>query len=300
MPHPDPVSAPHGGTAVLSAGVNHYENFPVASLLCPPALRPAVVAIYHFARTADDLADEGDAGPEERLGDLAAYRSALDNSLQDIPTSLGFGRWPGVFQALHEAHQRHRLPGALLHDLLSAFEQDIRHTASGHRYPDHNALIAYCRLSAHPVGRLLLHLYGVNDETALRQSDDICSALQLINFWQDISVDLARSRVYLPTAELAAEGLVWNDFLPGASDQKDAARQAVVAGLCQQARALMISGAPLVHSLPGRAGWELRLVVQGGLRILDRIAAIQHQSWKTRPTIGRRDLAPLVWKALRM
>lgn len=278
----------------LSAGVGHYENFPVASLLCPPALRPAVVAIYHFARTADDMADEGNASASERLVDLAAYRAALNRCLEGQPAD----RWPAVFGPLAHALQVHRLPGALLHDLLSAFEQDVRHTASGHRYADSAELLAYCRLSANPVGRLLLHLYGIHDESSLRQSDAVCSALQLINFWQDISLDLPRGRCYLPADALQRHGLSRSDFTGPSNADREARCRMLVAELCDQARVLMQQGSPLARRIPGRAGWELRLVVQGGLRILDKIAAIEHRSWQQRPALGRADLAVLLWRAV--
>ena len=286
----------------LGSGVGHYENFPVASWLCPPALRPAVAAIYHFARTADDLADEGSATPEQRLADLASYRAELHHCLQPTSRStldMPEARWPGIFLALGQAARRHGLPTPCLHDLLSAFEQDVRHTASGHRCADMAELLAYCRLSANPVGRLLLHLYGVRDDTALTQSDQICSALQLINFWQDISVDLPRQRCYLPADTLQRHGVSVADF---ANDNPAKTRemQAMVAELCAHARGLMLQGAPLVRRVPGRAGWELRLVVQGGLRILDRIAAQQHRSWQTRVTVRKADLPLLVWRTLWM
>ncbi|WP_252374178.1 squalene synthase HpnC [Hydrogenophaga sp. 2FB] len=279
------------------SGVGHYENFPVASWLCPPALRPAVAAIYHFARTADDIADEGDALAEQRLADLADYRHELTLCLER--TDIATPRWQAIFGPLSLAVQRHALPGPLLHDLLSAFEQDVRHTANRHRYADTPELLAYCRLSANPVGRLLLHLYGVRDETALQQSDQICSALQLINFWQDISVDLPRKRCYLPADTLQRHGVGVADFESDDTNQSTA-MATVVAELCAEARALMLQGAPLVHRVPGRAGWELRLVVQGGLRILDRIAEQHHRSWQTRVKLGKGDAPRLAWRALGM
>ena len=287
-------SSPVDTRMPLGGEVGHYENFPVASVLCPPRLRPAVTALYHFARSADDLADEGSANALERLGDLAAYRAALDAALAGQPVA----RWAGLFGPLAQAVRRHALPPALLHDLISAFEQDVRHTASGHRYADHAELLAYCRLSANPVGRLLLHLYGVTDAQALRQSDQICSALQLINFWQDISVDLPRQRHYLPADALARHDLTVDDFTRD-DPALDVPRAALVRELCDQARALMLAGAPLVRQVPGRAGWELRLVVHGGLRVLERIAAIGHQSWHQRVTLGPADAPRLLWRAWR-
>ena len=285
---------------MASASVDHYENFPVASWLCPAALRPAVRSLYHFARTADDLADEGEASAEQRLRDLAAYRAQLDTALTG---KVGAEcRWSGVFQPLQQTIERHQLPASLLRDLISAFEQDVRHTTSGHRYADSAELLTYCALSANPVGRLLLHLYGVADAKSLAQSDQICSALQLINFWQDIRVDHARSRHYLPRDVLGRHGVLLSDF--GAHATQEAATQIrmaqAVAELCQQARALMLAGAPLARRVPGRAGWELRLVVQGGLRILDKIAAQDHRSWLARPRLRWPDLLVMGWRALWM
>ncbi len=303
----------HNPTAPISpqAPVAHYENFPVASWLCPPALRPAVTAIYHFARTADDLADEGEHSPEARLQALAAYRAALERCVQMPAAPVANGAtlptaWPGLFGHLATVVQRHALPVQPLHDLITAFEQDVRHTASAHRYADTQELMAYCQLSANPIGRLLLHLYGVTDATSLRQSDHICSALQLINFWQDITVDLPRQRVYLPRATLAAHGLELDSTVralsspTGLTGQPAQQLASAVAELCSQARALMQTGAPLALRLPGRAGWELRLVVQGGLRILDKIAQADHRSWLVRPSVTPLDAPRVLWRAARM
>ena len=270
--------------------VDHYENFPVASRLCPPAIRPAVVAIYHFARTADDIADEGDAPPAQRLADLHACRTELHRVVQRQPPSP---RWQRVFVPLAAAIERHALPPALLHDLLDAFEQDVRNPP----YPDRAALLDYCRRSANPVGRLLLHLYGEQGEAARRESDAICSALQLANFWQDFGRDLARGRCYASEADLRAHGLVRADLRP---DADTPATRALVRDLVAWARTLMLQGAPLVHRLRGRSGWELRLVVQGGLRILEKIDAMQHAALSHRPTLNAADAPLLAWRAIGM
>ena len=268
----------------------HYENFPVASRLSPAALRPAVMAIYRFARTADDLADEGEAAADERRAQLQAYRADLDAVLAGRADS---GRWPEVFPALTRQAHAHALPPAALHALLDAFEQDVRNP----RYADRAALLQYCARSADPVGRLLLHLYRVGDALSLRQSDAVCSALQLINFWQDLSVDLPRGRVYVPLADLQRHGI----DLAGLLTQPDTvASRALVRDLVQWAGALMGEGAPLALRLPGRIGWELRLVVQGGLRILEKIAAMDFTSIRTRPVLRRLDTPGLLWRALWM
>ncbi len=272
----------------------HYENFPVASWLCPPHLRAPIAAIYWFARTADDMADEGDAAPQQRLDDLAAYRADLAATALGQPAS---DRWPQVFGALRIAMQSHALPESLLADLLDAFAQDVRKTRDGEGYADRTALLDYCRRSANPVGRLLLHLYGVNDATSLERSDAICSALQLINFWQDLSVDLPRRRYYLPDADCARHGIT-RQALDALRDTR--ALRTLVAEEVQWARALMLQGAPLVHAVPGRAGWELRAVVQGGLRILERIEALDCATIAKRPTVGKRDAPLLLWRTLWM
>ena len=270
--------------------VEHYENFPVASLLCPPALRPAVVAIYHFARTADDIADEGPAAPSQRLADLAAYRADLRAVLAG--QSAG-PRWRHVFEPLARRIKEFHLPGPLLHDLLDAFEQDVHNP----RYIDRAQLLDYCRRSANPIGRLLLHLYGVGDAPSLRRADAICSALQLINFWQDLSLDGPRGRLYVPALDARAHGVSENELL-SCTDSPRA--RALVRELCEWARTMMLEGAPLALQLRGRAGLELRLVVQGGLRILDKIAALDHATLLTRPKLGAADVPPLLWRALRM
>jgi squalene synthase HpnC len=268
--------------------VDHYENFPVASWLCPPALRPAVVAIYHFARTADDLADEGDASTAERVQALRDYRADLAAAVAGQAPSP---RWTRVFTPL--AREMHRLQPALLHDLLDAFEQDL----APPRYRDRQHLLDYCRRSANPVGRLLLGLYGVDDATSLHRSDAICSALQLINFWQDFSRDGPNGRLYVPQDDLDRHGVTAADVL--ACRDSPAAR-ALIQDLCAWARQLMLQGAPLAVALPGRAGWELRLVVQGGLLILDKIAARGHDSLRHRPAIRAWDFVTLAWRALTM
>ena len=269
--------------------VEHYENFPVASWLCPPALRPPITAIYWFARCADDLADEGDAPAAQRLSDLAAYRVELRKAAEGQPPAP---RWAHVFAPLAQQIRAHDLPLPLLDDLLQAFIRDVPNP----RYADRPALLDYCRQSANPVGRLLLHLHGITAPDALAQSDAICSALQLINFWQDLSVDLPRGRCYLSDQDLAAHGLDAHQ-LPRTDTP---ASQALVAELCAWARDMMWRGAPLVHRLPGRSGWELRLVVHGGLRILEKIEAMQHRSLSRRPTLGPVDLAFMAWRSLWM
>lgn len=270
------------------------ENFPVASWLCPARLRPPIAAIYWFARTADDLADEGTAPAAQRLADLDAYRADLAACFAGAAVST---RWLPVFERLGLAVRQFALPQAPLAALLSAFRQDVVKSAEGAGYADRAELLDYCSRSANPVGRLLLHLYGLTEPRALACSDKICTALQLTNFWQDLGVDVPRGRLYLPAQDCREHGLD-----PSRPDTWacDPAAPRLVASLAHWARQTMEQGAPLVHMVPGRAGWELRLVVQGGLRILDRIEAAGFDPFRVRPRLRRLDFAPLLWRALQM
>jgi hydroxysqualene synthase len=274
--------------------LNHYENFPVASWLCPARLRPPIAAIYAFARTADDIADEGDQTSGQRLDELASFRGQLFAAGRGTPHH---GRWPEVFVPLGAMIAQFKLPVGLLSDLLDAFVQDVRKTADGAGYDTREELFDYCRRSANPVGRLLLHLYGVTDEASLRESDDICTALQLTNFWQDLGSDIGRGRYYLPRQDCAAHGVSQDDIL--ALHQTDNAATLIAAHV-YLARATMQKGSQLVKKIPGRAGWELRLVVQGGLRILEKIEAMNFATLRARPKLTRQDMPIMLWRAIWM
>ena len=276
-----------------AAHITHYENFPVASWLCPAALRPPIAAIYAFARTADDMADEGDASPAQRLEQLQDYRLELHAIAKGQPPQP---RWATIFTPLQYQLQQWQLPVHLLDDLLSAFVQDVAKTRDQTSYADRAELLDYCRRSANPVGRLLLHLYGIHDDQALAQSDAICSALQLI-FWQDLSEDIPRGRHYLTDADCARFNVSRTQLN---ALQLTLDIQRLIASNTAWARTLMQQGAPLVHRLPGRIGWELRLVVQGGLRILDKVQAQQGHNLHTRLTLHKTDVARMLWRALWM
>jgi hydroxysqualene synthase len=302
------MSSPHPRNA--EAG-QHYENFPVASWLCPPALRPPIRAIYRFARTADDIADEGQATAAQRLDELARYRAQLHGVYQSLGSGLdravaGTQRegWPDVFGPLAKTIVQHTLPLQPLDDLLDAFLQDVRLTPDAdhnpdHRwpYPDRASLLDYCRRSANPVGRLLLHLYDITDDTSLRQSDAVCTGLQLVNFWQDLSVDLPRQRWYVPQDDAVAFGL---DAQTLGSEVRLAAHADLVRTLADWALAHLHEGAPLVHRLPGRIGWELRLVLQGGIWIGQRTRALGSAAFTQRPRIRAWHGPALFWRAWRM
>ena len=267
--------------------VDHYENFPVASFLLPRRLVPAVEAIYAFARSADDIADEGDASDAQRLADLTAYVQALDAIARaESPTDP-------LFERLGATIVQYRLPLQPFYDLLSAFQQDI----VTKRYASYAQLLDYCRRSANPVGLLMLHLYGAASADNVRDADAICSALQIINFLQDVAVDWEKQRIYLPMADLDCYGITPAQI---ASAELTPGWSALMAFQVARARALMLSGAPLARRLPGRIGWELRLVVQGGLRILEAIEQAGYDVFRHRPQLGSRDWVVIGWRALRM
>lgn len=265
--------------------VEHYENFPVASILLPRGLREPVAAIYAFARSADDIADEGDAGPAARLALLDTYRGELDaivaNRNPDSP----------MFQRLARAIRSHALPIPPFRDLLDAFSQDV----VKQRYTDFDELLDYCRRSANPVGRLMLHLYRAVSEENLVRSDCICSSLQLINFWQDVAIDWQKPRVYLPQRDLACFGVSEAQIAAGRIDDN---WRALMRFQIDRARAMMMQGAPLGSAIPGRIGLELRTIVAGGLRILEKIESVDFDVFSHRPVLRAYDWPLLSWRAL--
>ncbi len=272
--------------------VDHYENFPVASFLLPKHLRRPIEVIYHFARTADDFADEGDLPQAERLRLLRAY----DEELHGI--TAGRTSAQPLFQDLGEVIRQHHLPISLFHDLLDAFSQDVTKT----RYADFAELMDYCRRSADPIGRLLLHLNGAATPENLRRSDQICSALQLINHWQDVAVDWKknqvtepRGRVYLPQDDLARFGLSEADIAGGTGK---AAWAEMMRFQTDRARAMLMAGRPLTAALSGRFAMELKVIVAGGARILDKIDAVHGDVFRFRPRLTRWDWLQIVPAAL--
>ena len=267
--------------------VDHYENFPVASILLPKTLRRPIEAIYRFARGADDIADEGDASDVERLQGLDAYRAELEHIEHgERSTMPGFGE-------LAEIIAEWRLPLSLFRDLLDAFAQDVVKK----RYADFPELLDYCRRSANPVGRLLLHLVDRASDENLRRSDLICSTLQLINFWQDIAIDWKKDRVYLPQTDLVLFDIAESQIADARWSPEWAA---LLAFQTDRSRQMMLDGAPLVHHLPGRMGWEIRFTVQGGLRILEQIRQARGDVFRQRPILRPSDWLRISSRALFM
>lgn len=254
----------------------HYENFPVASRLVPARLRPAVVAIYRFARSADDLADEGDATSGARLAALEIYTRALE--------AIERGETPPLapFPALADAIRTHRLPTTPFYDLLSAFTQDVTTI----RYATFGDVADYCRRSANPVGRLLLALFGLSTPASQRASDSICTGLQLANFWQDVAIDWGKGRVYLPMEDLQRFGV---DEAQIAAGRADGSWQALMAFETARARAFLDAGRPLLRELPLRLRLEIGAVIAGGRRIVDRIDGVGGDVFRRRPVLGTAD-----------
>lgn len=267
--------------------VNHYENFPVGSLVLPRRLRRPIHAIYAFARTADDIADEGSASDGARLQGLADLRAELDL------ISRGETPLTALMQRLQrEAVVPFSMPLQPFYDLLAAFEQDVVKK----RYEDFGELVDYCRKSANPVGRMMLHLYGERDSRSIAQSDGICTALQLINFWQDVAVDWQKGRVYLPQNDLRRFGV---DEAIIAEGKADLAFRRLMAYECEKAHNMLKAGSPLGKTLKGRIGFELRMIILGGQKILQKLEENQYDVFNKRPVLTKGDWWNIVWRALR-
>ncbi len=263
---------------------NHYENFPVASRLLPGRLRQPIAVIYAFARTADDFADEGDLNAAQRI-------AALDNMrIQLLGLEHGEISDDPIFQALAWVIQEHQLPVDLFLDLLSAFTQDVSKT----RYADFGEVVDYCRRSANPVGRLLLHLHKQDNPRNLAYSDGICSALQLINFLQDLNQDaIENDRIYIPRDELE-KFRVTEDHLR--NKVSDGAMRQLLNFQIERAEKILRAGAPLGKALTGRFGFEIRMTILGGSRILSALK--RQDNCFTRPRLSTSDWLWMTWHAL--
>jgi phytoene synthase len=266
------------------SSVEHYENFPVASVLMPKRLRKPVAAIYHFARAADDIADEGELSDDERLKRLDEFRAELKRIETNAPPLTP------LFSNLAAEIREHALPMQPLYDLLAAFSQDVVKK----RYADFDELQDYCRRSANPVGNLLLHLYSEATPVNLGYSDAICTSLQLINFWQDVAKDWAISRVYLPQDDLAKYNVSEAQIAAG---QTDANWRALMKFEVNRAREMMLTGKPLGAILTGRIGPDMRMIIQGGLRILDKLEAADYDMFDKRPVLKPHDWVIMLAKS---
>jgi squalene synthase HpnC len=279
--------------AATRMSVNHYENFPVASLILPGNIRADVINLYRFARAADDIADEGDLCAEERRRRLGEFRQALTLCTPNQRwKTTGDAELDTIFIPLAQSIERHQLPAQLLGDLLTAFEQDT----VTNRYATEDELMRYCHFSANPVGRLMLYLFKQTDVQSLDESDAICTALQRINFLQDVAIDLQKDRIYLPSQALDAAGVTPQDLHNGVVNGAWRQLMAEQIGIC---RSLMTQGQPLGRRLRGRIALEIRLIIAGGLRILEKIEAVDGDVFRHRPTLTKRDWIALFAQALR-
>ena len=264
---------------------SHYENFPVASRFLPRRLRDPIAAIYAFARTADDIADEGDISRQLRLHRLQEMETAL------AAVEAGGADNTPLFQALADTITRYRLPVDLFRDLLSAFRQDVSKT----RYADFDELMDYCSRSANPVGRLMLYLTGQVSDSRLVMSDNVCSALQLINFVQDIDRDYRKNyRIYIPQTELQYYAVSEDDIK---HRRNSAGFRQLMNFQIQRAAGLLDSGSPLGRQSRGRFGLELRAIILGGSRILEKLR--QQDDLFDQPRLNSRDQMRIIWGAFK-
>lgn len=266
--------------------VQHYENFPVGSLLLPKAFRRPIAIVYHIARYADDLADEGDATQAERIAALNECSNEIARIANGTPPITA------RFQALVPIAQQYQIPLQLFEDLFSAFRQDVVKT----RYANFGEVVDYCRRSANPVGRILLHIFGYTDAKMLAQSDGICTALQLVNFWQDVAIDLKKDRIYLPQDELEKYGVNEAQLFAGHSNP---AFSRLMAFQCNRTRKMLRAGSPLGRALPGRIGLEIRTIVLSADRILTKLQQVNYDVYSARPTLGTLDWPIILYQAIK-
>lgn len=263
---------------------SHYENFPVASFFLPKNLRPYVAAVYAFARTADDFADEGNRSPEERLAALDDWQNNLDACYE------GKANHP-IFIALAEVVQRKNVPKQLLSDLLTAFKMDVTTRC----YQSYDELLFYCQYSANPVGRLVLHLFDDVSDRHCQLSDNICTGLQLTNFWQDIRIDYAKGRTYLPLEDMGRFGYTEGEFSRQLCDNR---WRKLMAFEIERTRQLFEAGRPLLNEAVPALQFELGLTWHGGMMILNKIEQADYSVFANRPTIGTLEKILIVAKSV--
>ena len=268
---------------------SHYENFPVASRLLPARMRPHIAAVYAFARLADDMADEGHRPAADRLADLEGWDARLSSIAAGAAPSAG--PHAEVFVALRATIDACRLPPSLLHDLVSAFRQDVTVT----RYATWDDLLDYCRRSANPVGRLVLRVAGYDRADLDAASDAVCTALQLTNFWQDLEIDWKKGRIYLPAATREDARAREEDL---AARRMTAEWRRALGEAVARTRRLFRAGVPVADGVRGRLRWELRATWLGGTRILDKLEAADYDVFTRRPALTRADVPPILWHTL--
>jgi hydroxysqualene synthase len=262
---------------------SHYENFPVASRFVPKEIRKYVWTIYTFARIADDYADEPGYTLAERMDNLNQWEQYLLECYHGNPTHRAFA-------ALAETVERFQIPVELFQDLLLAFRSDV----TVRRYETFENVLEYCRRSANPIGRLLLLLFNYRSETLLELSDHICTALQLTNFWQDVSLDLQKDRIYLPLEDLEEFGYTEQEFM----EQKFNSRfRDLMAFQVQRTAELFIVGKPLLSKVDKDLSLELKITWNGGTRILEKIHTLDYNVLTHRPVLSLLDKLGLLFRS---
>ena len=294
------LADPDAYAVCLRIARRHYENFPVASALLPRPMRPHIAAIYAFARTADDFADEGERTDQERVALLDNWERSLESSIhrsiessihRSIESSIHLADAEAVFAALGETIRTFDLDIQLFADLLSAFRQDVLVK----RYDTWDALVDYCRRSANPIGRLVLRVAGRRDPALDAASDALCTALQLVNFWQDLERDWAAGRLYVPASIVQAAAAREEDL---AARRFTPAWQRALSDAAARTRPLFETGRAVADGVGGRLAWELRATWLGGMRVLDRLEAAGFDVFTARPSLGWRDGAAILWRTL--
>lgn len=273
-----------GYKTALMLARSHYENFPVVSLFVPKELQKDVAVIYWFARTADDIADEGEVNSVDRTKELDLFLDRFNNTISgEYKTEID--------AALHSTISTRKLDPNLFTFLISAFRQDI----SVSRYDDFSEILDYCSRSANPVGRLILQLYGYRNEELYRLSDKICTSLQLINFYQDLSIDFKRNRLYIPIREILTSGLTSDQVM---QQQDIEGMRDLIKLQVDRAVQIMYEGT----SLPGKLKLGLKLqiasTINGGLKIAQKIAESGYSSHLRRPVLGKKDYFIIFTKSL--
>jgi squalene synthase HpnC len=289
---PEPLARAYAACEALARA--HYENFPVASRLLPPPMRPHVAAVYAFARGADDIADEGTATSADRQRRLNEWRRRLHEAVVDgfAEASSEVRLKPDtdlIFVALGHSIRTFDLPVSLFEDLLSAFGQDT----TTKRYAAWGDVLDYCRRSANPVGRLVLRIAGYRHDHLDRSSDALCTALQLTNFWQDFGRDWRAGRLYVPREVVDASGASENDLKTGMTPRWAEALERCIAFT----RERFVEGRSVCDGVRGRLRLELRLTWLGGVRILERVERGRFALMATRPALGPSDVPALLWRA---
>ncbi len=262
----------------------HYENFPVGSFLLPREFRKPISLIYAYARVADDLADEGDVPISTRLERLDEWESKLKGSLAG-------GKTEPFFTDLSAAVTRYAIPPQLLYDLVTAFRMDAR----GPEFGTFEEVLFYCRHSANPIGRMLLHLFGSFTDENTTRSDAVCSALQLANFWQDLSVDIERNRFYIPSEDLSRFRVTKKELMEGAGTDNAAP---LLKFQIDRTRKMFLEGKSLVHSIDKRFRFELKLTVNGGMRILEKVESMGIEVLRTRPALTKYDWGNIIFRSM--